>query len=122
MTEDDAKRMFDARASRRRLKKNSEGKSLLFETINREFKERTGIDRDAIRYDQNGQYQKNKEEIQSLLSPYFDTNLGEYSSDMVPAAIQERVKELELENRNIKKAAASNPIIAKYNLIYQEIF
>jgi hypothetical protein len=29
---------------------------------------------------------------------------------MIPAAIQERVKELELENRNIKKAAAaSNP-------------
>jgi len=41
---------------------------------------------------------------------------------MIPAAIQERVKELELENRNIKKAASSNPQIANYNRIYQEIF
>jgi len=41
---------------------------------------------------------------------------------MVPAAIQERVKELELENRNIKSAARSNPRIVEYNKIYQEIF
>lgn len=122
MSEQQAREMFDSRASKRRLKKNKEGKSLLFEQINKEFKERTGIDRDSIRYDQNGQYQKNKEEIQNLLSPYFDANLGEYSSDMVPAAIQERVKELEQQNRDIKRAAASNPSIAEYNKIYQEIF
>ena len=122
VSEYDAKQMFDSRASKRRLKKNAEGKSLLFEQINKEFKERTGIERDAIKYDQNGQYQKNKEEIQNLLAPYFDVNIGEYSSDMIPAAIQERVKELELENRNIKKAASSNPQIANYNRIYQEIF
>lgn len=105
---------WDERNSKRVFKKDGED-TIIFKQIEQETEAEVGFSKPVYELDGDGgaKYEANKKRINETINNFRDYNTGEPNLDIMPARVKSVIKELELENKEIKKKARANDAVLR---------